>query len=109
MKDRHADGRLHGSRRDASGDDHRGSDLPTENNRKVNRYVAAGPSLAAFLLAALVAQQCLVTPEKSARTFSTESSVFGVLARRGEIRTSSKSRERQNLQDRIDNQARQSR
>src|SRR5215472_3805135 len=76
MKDRHADGRLHGSRRDASADDHRGSDLPTENNRTVNRYVAAGPSLAAFLLAAQVAQQCLVNPEKSALTFSTESDVF---------------------------------
>src|SRR5215472_3587748 len=76
MKDRHADGRLHGSDRGASGDDRRGSDLPTENNRTVNRYVAAGPSLAAFLLAAQVAQQCLVTPEKSVLTFSTESSVF---------------------------------
>ena len=60
----------------ASGDDHRGSDLPTENNRTVNRYVAAGPSLAAFLLAADVAQQRLVTPEKSDLTFSTESSCF---------------------------------
>jgi hypothetical protein len=29
-----------------------------------------------FLLAAQVAQQCLVTPEKSALTFSTESHVF---------------------------------
>jgi hypothetical protein len=32
--------------------------------------------LAVFLLAAQVAQQCLVTPEKSALTFSTESSDF---------------------------------
>jgi hypothetical protein len=39
--------------------------------------VAAGPSLAVFLLAAQVAQQCLVTPEKSVLTFSTESYVFG--------------------------------
>jgi hypothetical protein len=38
--------------------------------------VAAGPSLAVFLLAAQVAQQCLVTPEKSVLTFSTESLVF---------------------------------
>jgi hypothetical protein len=36
----------------------------------VNRYVAAGPSLAVFLLAAQVAQQCLVTPEKSAQSQS---------------------------------------
>jgi hypothetical protein len=42
--------------------------------------VAAGPSLAVFLLAAQVAQQCLVTPEKSALTFSTESVVFGQLS-----------------------------
>jgi hypothetical protein len=34
--------------------------------------------LAAFLLAAHVAQQRLVNPEKSARTFSTESVVFGM-------------------------------
>jgi len=43
----------------------------------VSRYVAAGPSLAAFLLAVHVAQRCHVKPEKSAPTFSTESGVFG--------------------------------
>src|SRR5262250_1334054 len=36
------------SGRGVSGDDHRGSDLPTESNRTVNPYVAADPSLAAF-------------------------------------------------------------
>jgi len=58
------------------GDDHLGSDLPTESNKTVSRYVAAGLSLAAFLLAVHVVQQCLVNPEKSAPTFSTESVVF---------------------------------
>jgi hypothetical protein len=43
--------------------------------------------LAVFLLAAQVAQQCLVTPEKSALTFSTESSDFGALARTSALRT----------------------
>jgi len=57
------------SDRGASGDDHWGSDLLTENSRTRNRYVAAVPSLAAFLLAAQVAQQCLVTPEKSLLNF----------------------------------------
>jgi len=37
--------------------------------------------LAAFLLAAQVAQQCLVTPEKSLLNFSTESTVFGQVCR----------------------------
>jgi hypothetical protein len=35
----------------------------------MNQYVAAGPSLAAFLLAAEVAQQCLVTSRKIAPEF----------------------------------------
>jgi hypothetical protein len=46
----------------------------------MNQYVAAGPSLAAFLLAAEVAQQCLVTSRKIAPEFFNRISSFPNLA-----------------------------